>query len=356
MLRVYTPIAHNIYKAHSFIEFLVYEVWCKADKTPIEHKLKLNHVLNSLYKNTKLKKFKPEITEIYAVCQKLTNKEKKDFENTFKNNNRIEELCNGIVKPIPLSFLNKNLTKKIVPFFKGLYIGFLSWKVVYENAGEKKSYYDKLNLENKFIECPCCGYGDLKTIYSKGRSAFDHYLPQKHYPLSSTNFNNLVPICTTCNSDEKGEVDVLKIGKPIYYPFAKKHPKIEVKVEIDKKALQKFITPTGKLTNKISKSEIKIDFNIKDDQIESWNRIFNIKARYFGKIADNRISWLDDVRQFYRDPQININTYESAFDKVIQIDSNKHLGFLKSPYLKSLKLNSYLIKAMDEVSGNSIIN
>lgn len=358
MLKVYKPInpPHAIFKAHSLIEFLVNEVWCKADKKPL--KGKLNPTLKSLYENKRLKTFKDDIDGIYKVCQGLKEKEITDFQNAFANNNRIKDLCDKSIAPIPLSTLNKDLVEKIEPFFKGLYTGFLDWKTVTEYSGAKKAYYDDLNLLNGFIVCPCCGYGDLKTIYSTGRSAYDHYLPQKHYPFSSTNFENLFPICTECNSDEKGEDDILKAKKLIFYPFADNHPDIEVIVDVDSKALPKLIKRTDDLNNKLTKTDIVVEFNFYDERVESWNRIFDIKTRYFGKIADNSVPWLNKVISFYRlfGSQIKEYTIENSFDNVINLDSNDYLGFLKTPYLESLKAKSHLIKAVSEVSGSSKIN
>ena len=260
MLKVYKSISHDIYKAHNLIEYLVNEVWCKADETPVENKL--NNTLKNLYDNGRLKNFRTDVEEIYNICKSLDKNEKLAFKTAFENNNKVEELCDGSIKAIALSTLNKKLVEKIEPFFKGLYINFLGWKDVNEYSGNKKEYYDELNLKNGFKECPCCGYGDIKTFNSKGRSAYDHYLPQKHYPFSATNFDNLVPICTDCNSDEKGENDVLKYGTPIYYPFAKNHPRIEINVEVDKKALNKLIEPTDNLEDKVNEKEIKVGFNL----------------------------------------------------------------------------------------------
>lgn len=354
MLKVYKSISHDIYKAHNLIEHLVNEAWCKADNK--QCKSKLNNELKVLYEDQPW--LQEQIKTIYKVCKSLKTQEKEDFKTAFAHNNRIEELCDGKITPIALNTLNKDLVKVVKPFFKELYKRFLGWKAIRDAYGEKKTYYDELNVKNGFIVCPCCGFGDLKTIYSKGRSAFDHYLPQKHYPFSSTNFNNLVPICTTCNSDEKGEVDVLKEGKPIYYPFAKNHPSIEVSVEVDKKALKKLIEPTDELKNKITKSEIKVDFNLKDDKTQSWDRVFDIKSRYFERISSNRIGWLTKVDKHYRKYKEKVNDYsvENAFDDVIECDSDDQLGFLKAPYLESLKSNSHLVKAIGEVSGSSKIN
>jgi hypothetical protein len=354
MLKVYKPILHDIYKAHNLIEYLVNEVWSKADAQ--QCKSKLNAELKSLYEEQPW--LKKQVKSIYKVCKSLTPQEKLCFKNAFARNNRIEELCEGTIAPIDLSTLNGDLLRVLKPFFKKLYTQFLGWKTIRDNYGDKKVYYDELNLKNGFNECPCCGYGDLKTIYSKGRSAFDHYLPQKHYPFSSINFKNLVPICTTCNSDEKGEDDVLKDGKPIFYPFAVNHPDIEINVDVDTKALQKLIEPTDDLKYKITKLEIKVDFNLQSDQVESWDKIFDIKTRYFGKISDNRVGWLKRVVKHYKKYKAKIGNYsvENAFDDVIEDDSNEQLRFLKSPYLENLKTNIYLVKAIGEVTGSSVIN
>ena len=354
MLKVYKPLPHDIYKAHNLIEYLVNEVWCMADNK--QCKSKLNDELKALYEDQPW--LKKQIKAIYKVCKSLTPQEKEDFKNAFAHNNRIEELCDGKITPIALSTLNKDLVKVVKPFFKELYTRFLGWKVIREKYGDKKEYYDQLNRKNGFIDCPCCGFGDLETIYSKYRSAFDHYLPQKHYSFSSINFNNLVPICTTCNSGRKGEKDILKEGKPVYYPFAKTHPNIEVTVDVDKKVLKKLIESTNDLKSEISKSEIKVDFNLKDDKTKSWDRIFDIKSRYFERISSNRIGWFTKVDKHYRKYKEKIIDYsvENAFDDVIEDDSDDQLGFLKAPYLESLKSNRHLVKAIEEVAGSSKIN
>lgn len=354
MLKIYKFISNDIFKAQNLIEYLVNEVWFSADRQKCRSKL--NDELKALYDDQPW--FQEQIETIYQVCRSLTTTEKLHFKNVFYNNNRIEELCDGKIKQIPINTLNRDLVKVLKPFFKELYTKFLGWKVIRNTYGEKKTYYDELNLRNGFINCPCCGYGDLKTIYSKGRSSFDHYLPQKHYPFSSINFSNLVPICTTCNSDEKGEVDILKGGKPVYYPFANTHPNIEIIVDVSKGVLKKLIEPTDSIEDKITTSEICIDFNLKDDKTESWDRIFDIRSRYFERICSNRVGWLNKVDKHYRKYKEKIHGYsvENAFDDVIDDDSDDQLSFLKAPYLNSLKLNPYLVRAISEVVGSSKID
>jgi hypothetical protein len=350
MFNLYKPIVNDIYKTHLLIEFLVINVWCKADNK--QCRIKLNDELKAIY--DKHSWFKKQVSGIYSVCKKLTLAEKNTLKTVFENNNKIEELCNGTIKPIPLSSLNNDLLAAIEPFFEKLYTKFLGWKIIYSKYGTKKSYYNALLIANGFKFCPCCGFGDIKDYYSSGYSPFDHYLPQKHYPLSTVNFNNLAPMCHICNSDYKGETDILLGGQIVYYPFGVGH-KIEVLVTVDKNSLTNLITQIEESGKMLDPKEIKVDFDLKDNRIDSWDKIFKIKDRYFGKIAINRVSWLDDVRKVYRDPQIIADTYEKAFDKVIELDSEKHLGFLKAAYLKNLKSYGSLVKAMDEVSGTSVI-
>lgn len=355
MLKVYSPIENDIYDAHKLVVFLVDEVWLKA-KLKQTCKSKLNIELITLCKD-KIKFFK-QIVIIYNVCKTLSTQDKRDFKVAFHRNNKIKELCEGTLNPIKLNTLNKRLVKAIKPFFKSLYVQVLGWKLLEEKYGNKKDYYDKLNIHNSFTSCPCCGFGDLKTIYDKGRSAFDHYLPQKHYPFSVINFNNLVPICTTCNSDEKGEVDILKYQGKIFYPFADIHPKINVTIDVDSKALPKLIELSKDEKDKITKSEIRVFLTPKMDEVNSWDSIFGISTRYFAKVAANRVSWFNKVTNHFENFRHRIDHYtiEIAFDDIIKNDSDDQLGFLKSPYLASLKENIHLIKAINEVKGSSVMS
>lgn len=354
MLRAYKSIEHDFKKSHGLIEYLVYEVWCKADATPVKNKL--NDTLKELYENGRLKNFKKDVDEIYKVCKGLTKDEKNAFAKTFEQNNRIQELCAGD-KPIALSTLKKELRGKVKNFFEGLYTGFLGWKTVCETYSDKKSYYNALITQNDFNECPCCGYGDIKNEYSKGYSAYDHYLSQKHYPLSTTNANNLVPTCTECNSDEKGEDDILASGQPVFYPFDPAHPNIEesITVTVDSKALNKF-TEQDRTNSYFESTEIAVDFTLADDRVASWNTTYGIKTRYFGKVALNGKSWLNQVRANYRHyaDEIPGYTMERAFDGVLKVDADLQFGFLKRPFLGHLKSDhAHLLRAIVEVKDDS---
>lgn len=353
MLKTYQQIQpeHKIFGAHKLIEYLVKEIWCKADENNCYDKL--TDELKLLYDNPKSDWFKTSVDEIYRVSKDLTADEKETLSNCFSTNNNIKGLCDNPNNRKQLDLLNTKLEKVIVPFFKELYKKLLSWEHIKSNYGSKKSYYDDLIAYNDFKFCPCCGYGQIKTIYDPGHSAFDHYLPLKHYPFSAINFNNLIPLCDVCNSSYKGETDILKKEKQVFYPLDADHPEISVDLEITKDSFKEVII---KRDNKdtLVKKHIKVSFNIDNEKVNSWDSIFGIKTRYFGEVANNRGSWLNDVRKKYRKPKID--SYDEAFDEIIEDDSNKHLGFLKSPFLSKMKTFSSLIDAFEEVSGDYVFN
>jgi len=347
MLKTYKPLKHKIFGAHKLIEHLVVEVWCKADAN--NYYDKLNDELKIL--NDKNEWFRDNLNEIYEVCKTLSLQAKADFETAFLTNNKISELCTNPSMKIDLSTLDENLMTLSIPFFKELYKRFLSWVDVKNRYGSKKEYYDDLKKNSGFDFCPCCGYGQIKTIYDKGHSAFDHYLPLKYYPFSVVNFYNLIPLCSECNSDNKGETDILEDGKKVFYPINESHPEIKIDYDISSTSFKEIVIKI-KSTDKLDNKHINVKFNIVSDEMGSWDATFNIKTRYFGQVASNRGSWLGDVREAYRDPDVNTPTFEHAFDRVIKTDANKYQGFLKSPYLNRMKSFSSLIEALEEVTGD----
>jgi len=355
MLKAYKPIKHKIFDAHKLLEYLVVHVWCEADNQRC--KTKLNTELKAIYEDTRIqpKSFKNPVRKIYSICKKLSAKDKEEFKQAFIINNQIEDLCKNPSKRIPLSSLNQDLMKEVIPFLKTLYKSFLGWKLIGDTYGSKKEYYDDLIKSNDFSFCPCCGYGQIKTIYDKGHSAFDHYLSLKYYPFSVVNFLNLIPLCDECNSDNKSESDILSAGKKVFYPISTSHPEIKVDYDISSSSFKEIVIKINS-PDKLDKKHIVVKFNLIGDEVESWDSIFKIKGRYFGQVASNRGNWLGDVREAFRNVRINTPTLADAFDHVIDSDANKYQGFLKSPYLEKMKTFTSLFEAIKEVSGNYRIN
>lgn len=353
MLRTYKPINHKIFEVQKLIEYLVYEVWCKPDENDCYNKL--NDELKTLYDNPRSDWVKNSITSIYEEAKKLSNDDIATFKEVFTENNKIKYLCSNPTESRSLSLLTDDFRKVIEPFFKSIYTKLLDLTFIQNNYGTKKEYYNQLITDNKVKYCPCCGYGDMKTIYEKGYSAYDHYLPQKHYPFSTVNFNNLVPLCDNCNSSNKGDTDILSDGKKVHYPLNSSYSEIEIELDISEDSFQEIIIKTNN-SDLLEEKHIKVNFSDKSEETESWDTIFGIRTRYFGKIAGNRANWIDDVREVYRHSKIVTESVQDAFDLTIELKTSSDLGFLKVPFLKKMKSFKAMEKAIKEVTGDSIIS
>ncbi len=117
MLRLYKPILHDITKLHTMLKHLVCEVWCKADEDSCESKLNTNFKdIYSTYNTVKDK-----INTIYEECKKLSPQERQKIKEAFNTNNRIEELCEGTLRPVYLTDLPYLVELKIKPLLVNFY-------------------------------------------------------------------------------------------------------------------------------------------------------------------------------------------------------------------------------------------
>lgn len=353
MLKAYIPIDHKIFQVQKLVEHLIYDVWCDANEESFIQKL--TPELIDLITNHDW--FFDGVKEIYLICKDLSADQRALLRVVFGNNNDIKGLCARTTSIIPLDKLDENLKDRLIPFIKKLYDSLLDWVYIKSRYGSKKEYYDELITENGFLFCPCCGYGQIKTEYDKGHSSFDHHLPLKHYPFSVINFDNLYPLCNQCNSDYKGELDILLHEKKIFHPANPKHPDICVKLEINIRLFPNYINRIDS-NDKLDKRLVKISFNENSEEIDSWDRIFSIKDRYFGQIGSNRKSWFQQVTKRYAKDKSRhaLYTVDNAFDDIIdEIEPLDYLGFLKTPFLGELKNFDALKEAIAEVSGSSKI-
>lgn len=317
-------------------------------------KLKTNIILEKLYTNKNSDWFKNQVNNIYVKCRELSVDERNTFIEIFNCNNEIENLCINPSSRKSLSLLSSKISDAIIAFFKELYDRLLKWVDIEKEYGSKKQYYDDLIDENDFKFCPCCGYGNIETVYDKGHSAFDHYLPVKHYPFSVINFYNLFPLCYQCNSGAKSSKDVLESNKKIFYPFSSVHPSITFEMKIKAKSLTKFLEKVKK-KDRPTEDDLKVS-PIYDkrysEQVNSWDEVYEIGQRYFGQTATFAVSWMDDVREKQRKTKKSLS---DCFDDIIEDDSNKHLGFLKSPFLRELKNYDSFIEAYEETRKSTKI-
>jgi len=310
MLFPYTYVPHQMEKMQAFIDFIFYEVWCKAPSTQYGiHLFAANADLYELMEhlvqkdlsgklNGSAENFYVAVNEIYLEFKSLSDDEIKEYQRHFSANNDIERACSGDVACIPITFSlldasKQSLNQKLESFFKNLYSsGFLDLKDTASKIGSLRDYYKSFVKVNDEGICPFCGILPLDGEFDPTREAFDHYLPKSKYPFNSINLKNLAPSCNKCNSGNKGDKDPLHdaVGKrrKAFYPFATVHSGIDITVSI-----------AHKNWNDLKGEDVAIDFGpiSKADEISTWKELFRVDQRYVAKCCNKSggVAWLNRV-------------------------------------------------------------
>lgn len=335
MLRLYKPITHDIFKLQAMLQHLVCSVWCEAavDETC---ESKLNAEFKALY--LAYDWLKLEVDSIYMKFEGVSPIERIKIKKAFKITNSIERLCEGELIPIYLNELPDIIENDVKPLLVDFYETLLERAKV---PGTKKDYYEKLIKTNDFKYCPCCGMTDFEHEDSSNREAFDHYLPKAHYPFSSVNFENLVPLCYKCNSDRKGEQDPIEGGRNAFYPFSTGEHKMEINFTIDK----------TKDLRALERIDLTIEFISigNEEKIETWNTLFAISERYNDKTRGFAQTHLRKIKRRHLEFAEGKAgwTYTNSLDKLIkdyEIDKYDDKKFLKIALMKELKNCSDLIE------------
>ncbi|QNN42703.1 hypothetical protein [Pedobacter roseus] len=249
---------------------------------------------------------KNEIIEAFLVCE--------DVEALFSC-----EQATYVHQPVALDFrklkddgtVDNSIERYLISLFVDtLYEGQLGKK---DSTFSKKigsnigSHYLGLKNESSFYDedfnlCPFCGIEPLKLLESEGRPDYDHLLPKGDslYIFSAINIKNLIPMGDHCNSKKSSKnllfTDVNRTVKTIaFYPYSLSPNPFELyNIELS-------CTDTPKFSNSW-KGNWNIDIKPNDPldtitlaKISSWDRVFNIKARYCEYIQDHLKSIINKI-------------------------------------------------------------
>lgn len=263
---------------------------------------------NTIYSATDLKiKFKAVYDKYKGITLK-TNRDK--VINAFKHTNQIQNLCNNNPQTlmIQLSDLPSSIQGEISRLFLYLYNTALNYKLFEEFVNDTaREFIDRFSVKNSLAICPFCGIESFINIEGQARLPLDHWLYKASFPMTSVNFNNLVPIGKDCNAKPaKGDKNVLLDRTLLnarvisYYPFS-------VNSGINTKF--KFINePT---INEIIDDDWEFKFSPNDisEQMifDSWVSIMNIDVRYQDYFRKNVFSlWQGDYLEFIKDVDNNL--------------------------------------------------
>jgi hypothetical protein len=353
MLVSYTYVPHQMEKMQEFIDFIFFEVWCKAaDSGPFDLNLfaakpELQEVmLTFFYTDTQGGDFFYEHVErIYGLFATLDDPAIDQFKRWYRGNNDIEKVClndpaTQLVRYTDIPAAHKNLSDELSSFFRGLYSqSLLDLAALRAKIGDIDDHYKTFVKINNAGKCPFCGISDLYGEYHSKREAYDHYLPKALYPFNSINLRNLVPACHDCNSSYKTSKDPARPAKDpargaqrrkVFYPYCTNTRRIEIAVAIAKADV-----------SALSPQDIGIHFGPAAlvDEIDTWRDVYGIDERYKAKVlGDNDGKYwitqvLDEWNEEGKSPDDFLRTLARQTLKNPLADAN----FLKMPFLEACR-------------------
>lgn len=349
MLFPYTFVPHQMEKMQGFIDFIFYEVWCKAPcGDPFSFDLfngnaELKELLESFhYSDAKgADFFNGHVERIYGLFAALTPAQIDQFKQWYQANNDIEKVCANdpathIARYAEITAISENLSSQLASFFKGLYSqSLLDLAALREKIGDIDEHYKAFMGANKTGKCPFCGIADMHSVYHSKREAYDHYLPKGLYPFNSINFHNLVPTCHHCNSSYKTSKDPAYTPKDparathrrkIFYPYANPGPKIEVTIDLNKPDVD-HLTP----------ADIQLAFGppALNEEIETWKDVYGIEERYKAMCcsATDGKYWLEQVLDEWKEDGRTPTDYLKTLSRQTIKNPFAESNFLKEAFL-----------------------
>lgn len=345
MIRPYKHINSRFHKIQSFVNHLFLDVVFRAP-----------YIAQAVFDTSLvLPKYKPlidevndeyllnPITECFKICKTLSKKHLKTLKRGVHQNNRIRLLCNGDLTPLEYSdvdLISEDLSQQIKFFFDKLYDEAVNKAVFYKKYGTIDEYYK--SLVEASSTCRCCGINDVLIKFHSKRSALDHYLPRNHFPFTSINTNNLVPICDICNSKYKlGENTIYEIvkkkkelisktRKKAFFPFSKisPYPRIDLTITLNKAFAKNIDT---------SDIEVNLICNGYEEQIMTWDRLFGIKENYLAKCcSDEMFSHIANQYEAF----INLGLSHDQYISALEANRFGDMNFLKIAFLNGV--NNYV--------------
>jgi hypothetical protein len=355
MLFSYTYVPHSMDKMQDFIEYIFFDVWCKAPEglpfgfELFDGKPDLKTVMVAFhYSDAKgADFFNGSVERIYHLFASLSPVQIDQFRIWFTGNNDIAGLCRNdpavaIARYNDLECLHKPLATALAIFFKGLYDkDLLNLAVLKAAIGGIDDHHKKFTGVNKQGKCPFCGITDIKGIFHSKREAYDHYLPKGKYPFNSINFRNLAPACHECNSTYKLSKDPLYNAKdPLlaatggkrksFYPYQESLHTIELNIALSTQDWT-IIKPDD------------VHFTIGPDkyreEIATWLDVFSIEERYKAKCCgeSDGMYWIEQVLDEWQNDGKKPEEYLSTLARQARINPYAEANFLKQPFLEACR-------------------
>lgn len=347
MLFPYTYVPHQMEKMQEFIDFIFFEVWCKAPASGpfglnlFDANAELREVMEAFYydDSTGADFFYGHVERIYGLFSVLTAGPVSQFQQWYQGNNDLEKVCAKdptvqLARYADIAVGHKELGEQLAAFFKGLYSQ-LGLAPLRAKIGDIGDHYKTFAKTNKVGKCPFCGINDLLGEYHTKREAYDHYLPKALYPFNSINFKNLVPACHHCNSSYKTSKDLAYTPKDpagtaqrraAFYPYTAMPYTIELQVTLQHSDIAN-LTP----------ADVNLQFGpaALGEKIDTWKDVYGIEERYKAKLcgeSDGKY-WLTQVLEEWQDDGKSPADFLTTLTRQATRTPYAECNFLKKPFL-----------------------
>jgi len=347
MLFPYVFVAHQMDKMQGYIDFIFYEVWCKADGKDYDiaslfaAKDELREMINELHtsEHKGADFFLTGLQQLFEDFKTLTDEQLEKLKLWYRSNNDIEGLCRGNHDLEPATYedvsaeISEVFSNHLKAFYKNLYSQrFLSLKSVKDRIGNISGHYHNFTATNIHGKCPFCGISDILTGEHKVRDAYDHYLPKDKYPFNSINFHNLVPTCHTCNSGYKTTKDTLFTNagarRKAFYPFSQNKYSIVLSISINTVDWIEISPDDIQLT--AGPTALK-------DEIDTWFDVYGIEERYKLKCGSEHDGkdWIREIIDECANFDQNPIQYLQGKLKTAKNQPLADANFLRKPFLEA---------------------
>lgn len=238
--------------------------------------------------------------------------------------------------------------KKLGGYLYSTTIGLGCFSNASNNHPSMDQHYEEYKALNGIV-CCFCGTeemmeereilpeeGDATNDEKQWRASYDHYLPKKHYPFLSVDFNNLIPCCQKCNEKAKGEKDILEIDGDRVVAF---NPYSDVS---GANLLAKYERNGVK---NIMSVEIEETGCVLQDKASTWDSTFLVLSRVNHRLKRFDGSWLAPILNGCD----NAGTARAVLDQEAS-RCNAAKNIEREAYFKSLCFAEVLTKSDDQIS------
>lgn len=347
MLFTYIYVPHQMEKMQAFIDFIFYEVWCKAPASGpfglnlFDANAELREVMEAFYYSDAQGAdfFYGHVERIYGLFSALTAAQINQFQQWYQGNNDLEKACANdpaahLVRYADIPDTYKDLGEQLAVFFKGLYSqSLLDLAALRTKIGDIDDHYQAFVTTNKVGKCPFCGIGDIKGEHHSKREAYDHYLPKALYPFNSINFRNLAPACHECNSAYKLSKDPAHNPagrRKAFNPYAAAGHTVQIQVTLQHANIDKLVPAA--ITMQFGPAALV-------EELDTWKDVYAVEERYKAKLCGENDGkyWLtqvlDECQAYDKQPADILNMRAQQAQSRPYADCN----FLRKPFLDACR-------------------